>query len=435
MRRMRPPIPPGEQSIPKRKWLAFLTLKEYVIVIAISPIALSRTCYMESIPKNSSDGTHAPSSPNAPLSGGGSNFQTHRLVFKENKIFIVPTKRYCALPLLFSLFGVVFLSLSFSKNAPSAFFLFAMAPLLFGLMIFLYMAFGKRPAFELTTRRFFPKGLPKNADDPMTLYTEGITLSDTEGLQLLSKTVSGNKGGRYLCYELNLKMRSGERIPLMNHGGAKAIREDARRLSEALSLPLEDATAATSSDTAGQFARHTQPKAQEFMSIAFGPVIALAGGAFLTFSLLVPAWRWYSYKTWLEVPAVIDRFELVSTSGSGSKKSYNIKTEYTYAVEAMPSKTFHGNRFNACPAIFSTSSYRYQYEKLAPTYTQGYKTVCYVDPKDYNNSVLFRKFPTETIPFAVPGALLLLIGIWVPISIRKRKKENEQNAPPAPPWK
>lgn len=381
---------------------------------------------MDTIPEiQSDDGRGTPPS-TAPLSGGGSNFRTHRLVFKENRILIAPTKRYCAFPLVFMLFGGVFLAISTAKAAPSVFLFFALALLLFGLLVFLYMAFGTRPVFELTTRRFFPKGIPKNADDPMALYTEGIALSDTEGLQLLSKTCTGNKGARYLCYELNLKMRSGERIPLMNHGGLKGITEDARKLSEALSLPLEDAMASTAPQMKESFSSHSQAKATGFISILFGPVLALAGGALLTFSLFVPAWRWHCYKSWMEVPAEIKRFELVVSGGSGSKQSYHINVDYTYAIEEMPGKTFQGSRYNAWPSIFSASSYRRQYEQLAPTLKPGSMTVCYVDPNDYSNSVLFRNFPLEAIPFAVPGAITLFLGFWIPVSIRRRQREMEQ---------
>lgn len=66
-------------------------------------------------------------------------------------------------------------------------------------------------------------------------------LEDIHALQLLSEYCRGGKKRSYYSYELNLVLRNGRRINVMDHGDCKKLREDAQTLSEFLDKPVWDA--------------------------------------------------------------------------------------------------------------------------------------------------------------------------------------------------
>ncbi|MCB0639092.1 MAG: hypothetical protein KDC54_20825, partial [Lewinella sp.] len=87
---------------------------------------------------------------------------------------------------------------------------------------------------RMCTGRFRSRGhwLPQLRDVPFI---------EIHAIQLLRERVR-SKNSRYFSYELNLVLRNGERLALMDHSKQDAIREDAQLLSRTLSVPLWDAT-------------------------------------------------------------------------------------------------------------------------------------------------------------------------------------------------
>ena len=65
-------------------------------------------------------------------------------------------------------------------------------------------------------------------------------LEDIHALQLISEYCRGSKRS-YYSYELNLVLRNGRRINVMDHGDSEKLREDAKTLSQFLEKPLWDA--------------------------------------------------------------------------------------------------------------------------------------------------------------------------------------------------
>ena len=65
---------------------------------------------------------------------------------------------------------------------------------------------------------------------------------DVHALQLLDEQVtstdSDNRASEYISYELNLVLKNGKRVSVMDHGDEKEIKRSAKQLSEFLSVPV-----------------------------------------------------------------------------------------------------------------------------------------------------------------------------------------------------
>ncbi len=66
-------------------------------------------------------------------------------------------------------------------------------------------------------------------------------LANIHALQIISEYCSGNKSS-YYSYELNLVLKNGSRINVVDHGNLTKLREDAQTLSAFLGKPVWDAT-------------------------------------------------------------------------------------------------------------------------------------------------------------------------------------------------
>ena len=101
--------------------------------------------------------------------------------------------------------------------------------------------FGTAPIVFDKTRGFFWKGR-KTRDG--VFHSDSVThfagLEDIHALQLISEYCRGSKRS-YYSYELNLVLRNGRRINVMDHGDSEKLREDAKTLSQFLEKPLWDA--------------------------------------------------------------------------------------------------------------------------------------------------------------------------------------------------
>jgi len=75
--------------------------------------------------------------------------------------------------------------------------------------------------------------------------TRFISLQDIYALQLLSEYVdscdryfSNNNTGPYTSYEINLVLKSGDRVNVVDHGDGFQILADAQKLSQFLKVPV-----------------------------------------------------------------------------------------------------------------------------------------------------------------------------------------------------
>jgi hypothetical protein len=185
-----------------------------------------------------------------PARGGGANFRTHKLIrVGSNRVEFRASTGAVIFYLLFMLIGLaafVAVTASLSSSRQFSFGLETIMPLLISLIFVAvggYMFYsGTAPIVFEKGRGMFWKGR-KGPDEAMDSRGKGnlVRLDNVHALQMISEYCSGNKSS-YYSYELNLVLRNGERINVVDHGNRSKLREDADVLAGFLGKPLWDAT-------------------------------------------------------------------------------------------------------------------------------------------------------------------------------------------------
>ncbi len=184
-----------------------------------------------------------------PAKRGGASFRTRRLVHVTSAR--IEFRASMGAILFFGLFllgglgfAVGFSVFHFSQGA----FLVrvdTVLPPLFGIVFavvggcLLYLGTG--PIVFDKTKGFFWKGrrTPGEMLDSNSLK-HFVGLEEIHALQLVSEHCQGQKSS-YYSYELNLILKDGKRINVVDHGNRRKLREDAETLSQFLDRPLWDA--------------------------------------------------------------------------------------------------------------------------------------------------------------------------------------------------
>ena len=179
-----------------------------------------------------------------PLKPGGANFRTrrlvqvspHRLEFRSVRGILF----FCWLLLLCGL-GAVAAGLIQVSSPPRQ---DAVAPLLIGAALaaaggsLLY--FCAAPVVFDAQRGLFWKGR-RSPDEAFNLreIKKAAKLGDVHALQLVREHVSDSDSS-YTSYELNLVLKDGKRLNVVDHGDLPTLRGDAGTLSRFLERPLWD---------------------------------------------------------------------------------------------------------------------------------------------------------------------------------------------------
>lgn len=182
----------------------------------------------------------------SPLKGGGTNFKTHKL----KKVHAQRMEFRCSIGML--LFGGVFFLVGvgvlvgcvigfFNRSPETDMKIFIFMPLfglIFGGVGFLMLRSAIVPrVFDLAQGYYCrDRKKPEHAFDVSSIR-DHVRLDEVYALQLISEYVRGNKSS-YHSYELNLVLKNGERINVIDHGGRSAIQRDAQALAEFLDKPL-----------------------------------------------------------------------------------------------------------------------------------------------------------------------------------------------------
>lgn len=184
-----------------------------------------------------------------PAKGGGASFRTHKLVnINSYRMEFRVSAGAVVFYLMFLLMGlsvmIIFSIANFSANDKPPFIAIIM-PLSVGLVFTIIGAcmlyFGTAPIVFDKQKGFFWKGrkAPDEVFDKTTIkhFTE---LENIHALQLISEYCRGNKSS-YYSYELNLILKDGNRINVVDHGNQRKLKEDANTLSAFLEKPVWDA--------------------------------------------------------------------------------------------------------------------------------------------------------------------------------------------------
>lgn len=117
--------------------------------------------------------------------------------------------------------------------------------LLFGLIGSLTAYFTSRPrVFDLSAGWYW-KGYQQPSANKVKYTNNRVPLNMVHALQIVHETVT-NEGeqrtGAFDSYELNLVMKNGSRVNIVDHGDIEKIRSDSDRLGNFLHVPVWDAT-------------------------------------------------------------------------------------------------------------------------------------------------------------------------------------------------
>ena len=185
-----------------------------------------------------------------PAAGGGANFRTHKLVVNDTqRVTFVATlgaRLFCSVFLLIGLavtVGIPFSQMSHGKISFSFDLLFPVAVGMgFAAIGGVLLYFNSQPIVFDKRRGFYWKGrkAPDEVFDRQDLK-HCAKLADIHALQIVSESCS-TKNGSYRSYELNLVLKDGTRINVIDHGSPNKLREDAATLSQFLERPVWDAT-------------------------------------------------------------------------------------------------------------------------------------------------------------------------------------------------
>jgi len=204
-----------------------------------------------------------------PLATGGSNFATHNLQQVDSGRWeFTPTRvtyLFIWLPTVFTVLSIpssyLILTYLIDNQRMLSFIVTSLTGmgLIFGPLISWFMAHKLlRPAVFDRSRRLFWKGrrAPDTPDDATT-NNPCCRLDDIYALQILSETVTSHGHShinghsnshvrhRYQSYELNLVLKDGQRLNVVDHAGLSSIQRDAEQLAQLLQVPVWDKTLTT----------------------------------------------------------------------------------------------------------------------------------------------------------------------------------------------
>lgn len=192
-----------------------------------------------------------------PAKDRGANFQTHRLVEVNHKRIEFQTtlgaKLFCMVPFLFAA-GMIIGFVNFVRSTDEFFLSISIIVVFLGILATTALGisllyFNAAPTVLDKKRGLFWKGWKSPAEKLIRKDREHkyIWLQEIHALQLISELCRGKNNNRFYSYELNLVLKNGERINVVENVNQKKIQEDAERLSAFLGKPVWDAIEKTKS--------------------------------------------------------------------------------------------------------------------------------------------------------------------------------------------
>jgi hypothetical protein len=184
-----------------------------------------------------------------PAKGGGASFCTHKLVtVNSNRMEFRASIGAKLFYLVFLIAGLgVMFAFSGAKLSSGgfAFDMETIMPLSIGLIFscvggcLLY--FGTAPIVFDKRRGYFWKGRksPAEVSDKRSLK-HFAQLDEIHALQLISEYCSGDKSS-YYSYEMNIVLKDGQRINVVDHGKQSKLKDDAGVIAGFLGVPVWDA--------------------------------------------------------------------------------------------------------------------------------------------------------------------------------------------------
>ena len=178
-----------------------------------------------------------------PLVTGGANFRTHKMKKVGFHSYVsAPTVGYHIFYGIFLLFGLgalVGAYFTIKESLLVVLMLSVMGVLFTAVGVYLGRKAHKPFTIDLDLGTFY-RG---RSYDPYDDNAEGDSgsIRDIHAIQILVERVSGDKS-TYPSYEINLVLKDGRRVNVMDHGRHKRISEEVNLLKEVLDVPVWDTT-------------------------------------------------------------------------------------------------------------------------------------------------------------------------------------------------
>lgn len=184
-----------------------------------------------------------------PLKGGGSNFRTHKLItVNYNRVEFKSTlgaKLFCFIFIAIGAGIPAWIGYNIVRKTgqlfqPEVLYIALLGLLFFGIGSFLFYRFSKPVIFDRTKGMYWKGWKAPKGYLVQDSVKEGSRVGNIHAIQILAEFVRSNKSS-YYSYELNLVLKDGSRMNVIDHGSSVKIREDAKVLSEFLGVPVWDA--------------------------------------------------------------------------------------------------------------------------------------------------------------------------------------------------
>lgn len=171
-----------------------------------------------------------------PLKKGGANFKTHNLMKTgPERLEYKPTTFYRIMPYIFIVIGLVAGGIIFSRVS-------YIGGLAFGLIFMgagsLIARQANKPIVFDKSEGYFWKGKlsPRDVLNMSEIKTYA-NLDDIAALQVIDEVVRSDKS-TYHSYEINLVLKNGERLNVVDYGNLKAIEQDLQTLKGYLNVEV-----------------------------------------------------------------------------------------------------------------------------------------------------------------------------------------------------
>lgn len=180
----------------------------------------------------------------APLCKGGANFKTSVIKqINSSRLEVLKSKGGLLFSGLFAVIGIgtlIFGTYFIIQDHGLGFSI--LGPILFG-GVFAAVGIGliifPRPrVFDLRYGWFWSGDKSLAREQDFMKLKKSTRISEIAAIQVISEHLSGNKGGSYSSWEINLVSDDGKRLNVMDHGNKKSIDTDAQKLADFLGVPI-----------------------------------------------------------------------------------------------------------------------------------------------------------------------------------------------------
>jgi hypothetical protein len=193
-----------------------------------------------------------------PAVEGGASFCTRKLVqVSSGRVEFRPTTAGRVIPLIFLVVGLAalaFVVYALSNDVGDSPFI-TIVPLAVGCLFAggggtLYWFMTRRIAFDQGTGCFWKGGSTPISVADIESRKDTAPLAQIHAVQLISEFIEtarrssrgSGSSSRYYSYEINLVLKDGSRINVVDHGDLARIQQDARQLGQFLDVPIWEVT-------------------------------------------------------------------------------------------------------------------------------------------------------------------------------------------------